>query len=195
MFERNRNHQSASPLLALLSCALLVFLFTGAATAEDDFAYVGVKKCKMCHKKPEAGEQFKIWSESAHAKAFETLATDEAKADAAKQGIDNPQEAPECLKCHVTAFPVMDDLANQTITLEEGVSCESCHGPGSEYKSKKTMAAIYAGEMDGAEVGLWTVDEAVCTKCHTPEGNSFYQEFDFEARVKEIAHPVPEAAE
>jgi hypothetical protein len=171
-----------------------LFFVTGLASAEDA-EFIGAKKCSMCHKKAEDGEQYGIWMESAHAKAFETLASEEAKADAAKQGIEDPQAAPECLKCHATAFAVMDDLENQKITLEEGVSCESCHGAGGNYYKKKTMEGISAGEIEGASVGLVHPDEAVCTTCHTAEGNSFFKEFVFEERVKEIAHPIPEAAE
>jgi len=85
----------------------------------------------------------------------------------------------------------MDDLANQKITLEEGVSCESCHGPGGDYYKKKTMQAITDGELDGATVGLIHPTEEVCKKCHTPEGNAFYKEFIFEERVEKIAHPRP----
>ena len=170
-----------------------LFFVTGLASAEDA-AYTGATKCKMCHKKPEEGEQYRIWSEGPHAKAFATLASEEAKADAAKQGIDDPQTAPQCLKCHATAFAVMDDLANQKITLEEGVSCESCHGAGGNYYKKATMEGISAGEIDGASVGLVHPDEALCKTCHTPEGNSFFKEFVYAERVKKIAHPIPEAA-
>jgi hypothetical protein len=89
----------------------------------------------------------------------------------------------------------MDDLLNQKIKLEEGVSCESCHGAGGDYYSKKTMTAITAGEIDGASVGLVTPDESLCLQCHKEEGNAFYQPFSFEERVKEIAHPIPPPAE
>ena len=180
----------ALPLLAL--AAILLAVLPAVSYGEDaDHGYVGVTKCKMCHKKPEEGEQFKIWSESAHARAFETHGSEKAKAEAAKQGIEDPQAAPECLKCHATAFAVMDDLANQKITLEEGVSCESCHGGGADYYKKKTMAAITAGELDGATVGLVKPTEETCVQCHTPEGNPFFKEFIFEERLAEIAHPRP----
>ena len=125
-------------------------------------------------------------------KAFETLASDEAKEIAKGKGIDNPQTADECLQCHVTAFPVMADLANQKITMEEGVSCESCHGAGGDYYKKATMEAIAAGEEDGAKLGLVTPDEAVCTQCHNDKSPTF-KAFDFEEMSKKIAHPRPEA--
>jgi len=180
--------------LATRSILVLVLgLFVaGVALAQDEEAitYVGAKKCKMCHGKAATGDQYGIWSESAHAKAFEVLASDKAKADAKEKGIDDPQAAPECLKCHATAASVMANIANEKITLEEGVSCESCHGAGSAYYKKATMEAITAGETDGATVGLIMPDEAVCKTCHTPEGNSFYKEFKFDEFAAKIAHPV-----
>ena len=185
---------SIIPAAAVLAVFVLGICAPAPAVAEDVKAtYVGVTKCKMCHKKPEEGDQFGVWSKSAHAKAFETLASEKAKADAAKQGVADPQKDAKCLKCHATAAAVMADLANQKITMEEGVSCESCHGAGSEYYKKATMEGITAGTIKGETVGLMEPAEAVCKTCHTPEGNSFYKEFVFAERVKAIAHPIPKA--
>ena len=157
----------------------------------DPGQYVGAAKCKTCHRKPEAGEQFPIWEQSAHAKAYETLASDDAKAIAAEKGIDNPQTAAECLECHVTAYNVDASLLDTKYAVEDGVGCESCHGPGGEYYKKKTMEAITKGEIDGASVGLLIPDEATCTSCHNERSPSF-SGFDFEARSAEIAHPIPD---
>lgn len=180
-------------LASVLVFGTVVLCGSTPADADKDLTFVGVNKCKMCHKKEKSGNQFGIWSETAHAKAFETLASDKAKAEGAKQGIDDPQAAPECLKCHVTAFSVMDDLENQKITMEEGISCESCHGAGSGYYKKKTMAAIRAEELDGEPLGLVMPTEAVCVRCHNDE-SPFYKDFDFDGFAEKIAHPVPEAA-
>jgi hypothetical protein len=164
-----------------------------AGAAEGAPAFVGAAKCKICHKKEEDGNQYGIWLDSRHAKAYETLASEKALAEAKKQGIENPQTAPECLKCHVTAFPVRADIANQKITLEEGVSCESCHGAGGNYYSKKTMQAVTDGEITPESVGLiLPVTKETCLQCHIPEGNAFYVEFDFDEFVAKIAHPRPE---
>ena len=160
--------------------------------AEPEYTYIGVKRCGMCHKKESGGDQFGIWEKGPHAKAYETLASEKSLAKAKELGIENPQEAAECLKCHVTAFAVMDDLDNQKITMEEGVSCESCHGPGSGYKSKKTMEGLTAGEIEPASVGLVVPDAETCTGCHNPD-NPFHEEFDFDTFYEKIAHPIPEA--
>jgi len=174
--------------------AAVALLFLVVPLTAGDFEYVGVKKCKTCHKSEKHGNQYGIWKESKHAQAFESLKTDKAKEAAAKLGIEDPTKAPECLKCHTTGFgeggyDLNADAAHNA--KFEGVQCEACHGPGSKYRKKKIMVAVYKGEMDPAEVGLIRPDENTCKKCHTPEGNPFYKEFNFEERVKQIAHPVP----
>ena len=126
--------------------------------------------------------------------AYETLASEEALAVAKELGIEDPQADPKCLKCHVTAFTVMADLENQKITMEEGVSCESCHGAGSGYYKKATMKGIAAGEIEAASVGLVMPDEAVCAGCHNDESPTF-ESFDFAKASVEIAHPIPEVTE
>lgn len=156
-----------------------------------DFTYVGSKTCKMCHNKADTGKQWEIWSTSAHAKAYEVLASPEAKAKAKELGIEDPQKDPKCVTCHVTNFAAASDTT-QKITLEEGVSCEACHGAGSGYKTKKVKEAIVAGTTDPASVGLVNKpDEKVCLTCHKAEGNPFHKEFKFEEAVKKIAHPNP----
>lgn len=176
-------------LILLLTCGLLF----GAD-------YIGSDKCKICHKKETAGEQYPIWEKGPHARSFETLKSDQSKAIAKKMGLKvAPDQAPECLKCHVTgwgdggyqldvdpadarAVKTNDDLAR--------VGCESCHGAGKEYKSKKTMLGIYNGELKGEDFGLTTITAKTCTSCHNPDSPT-YKKFVYEERVKEIVHPVP----
>jgi hypothetical protein len=185
------------PILALAAAMLLAWLMVMPAVSEEEkeneatFDFVGVKKCKMCHKSAKSGAQFTIWEESRHAKAYETLASEASIAIAKELGIENPQTAPECLRCHVTAFPVMTSIAEQKITLEESVSCESCHGAGSGYWKKKTMAAIHAGELEGATVGLTEPGEERCVECHNEESPT-YKEFKYDEFWAKIAHPVPD---
>ncbi len=164
------------------------------AKAETEFDYIGVKKCKMCHKPAKIGNQYKVWLDSRHAGAYETLAGEAALAIGKEREIDNPQAAPECLKCHITAFPVLETIADQKITLEEGISCESCHGPGSGYKKKKTMQAIRAGSIDPADVGMMRGDAEFCVTCHNEESPT-YKEFKYDEFWAKIAHSYPKAEE
>ncbi len=171
----------------ILTIALALVAISAATVAFADPEIIGVPKCKMCHK-AKTGDQFKIWSESAHAGAFETLKNEQSAAIAAEKGLGNAWEAPECLKCHTTQnFLGAAINAKAKYDLAEGVGCEACHGAGSDYKSKKIMkdreAALAAGmKLDG---------ESNCVMCHNEESPTF-EGFDFAARWEEIKHPVPE---
>lgn len=171
----------------MFAAGILFLVSAPFADAQPAHEFVGVSKCALCHKKPEKGEQFRIWQESKHAKAFETLGTPEAKAAAAKLGIDDPQTSGKCLKCHSTAYGFSELKVTEAIPVEEGISCESCHGPGKDYMKKSMMedrdAAIGAG--------LAIPDENTCRKCHNEESPSF-KVFDFKERWELIKHNIPE---
>ncbi len=173
--------------LGMVFMVLALFSFAQAG----DFQYIGVKKCKTCHNSKKSGAQFKIWMGTKHAKAYETLATAEAKEIAKKKGIEDPQKSDQCLKCHVTGYGQPKEKFAASFKMEEGVGCEACHGPGSKYKSMKVMKDIYAGKVKGAEYGLVMPDEKHCTTCHNEESPT-YKKFDFKTFWAKIAHPVPE---
>jgi cytochrome c peroxidase len=178
--------------IALMVCAGFV-LQTGQAFAGDDFTYIGSGKCKICHRKEADGAQYPKWESSAHAKAFETLGTPEAAEVAKKAGIEgSPQEAAACLKCHATAAGLSKEaLADTKLTMEEGVSCESCHGPGSAYWKKSTMQAVADGETKPETVGLVIPNAETCTACHNEDSPTF-KGFDFDEYAAKIAHPIPD---
>jgi hypothetical protein len=164
-----------------------------ASAAGADAKYVGAGKCKTCHKKELIGDQYGAWQKSAHAKAFELLKGEKAKAVAAEKGIAGaPHEAAECLQCHATAQGLSaSQVAAKPLKLEDGIQCESCHGPGSDYKKKKTMA----DHAKSVAAGMWEAgkDEKICTACHNEKSPTWdaAKGFDFEARKKDIAHPIP----
>lgn len=154
------------------------------AALEHEFA--GAKKCSLCHKTADQGEQFSIWQNSKHAKAFEVLGTPEAKETAVKLGIDDPQTSGKCLKCHSTAYYFTENKVSELIPVEEAVSCESCHGAGKDYMKKSVME-----DRDAAvAAGLIIPDEAVCLKCHNSESPT-YQPFNYAERIEKIKHPIP----
>lgn len=156
-------------LSALLVCGL--FLAVAPASAQQK-EYIGAAKCKICHNKPPQGEQFNKWSASKHSKAMQSLKGDEAK-------------NPKCLKCHSTAAGlVLSDT--QTITVAEGVSCESCHGAGSAYKTPTIMK----DQAKAIAAGMIIPDENLCKKCHNAESPNF-KGFDFKTYSAKIAHPNP----
>jgi len=149
----------------------MVILTIGLVTAED-FKYIGAAKCKMCHNKADKGEQFNKWAASPHAKAMDRL-----------KGADATN--PKCLKCHSTAASV-DQALVATITVAEGVSCESCHGPGSAYKVATTMK----DKTLAMSKGMIMPDEKVCKKCHNEQSPN-YKGFNFKEYSAKIAHDDP----
>ncbi len=155
-------------LVALLS---MVFLVVSFAKAVDE-KYIGATKCKMCHNK-----QFTIWGKSPHAKAMASLT-----------GTDATNK--KCLNCHSTAASV-DQAFVSTITVEEGVSCESCHGPGSAYRTIPKMK----NKQEAMKIGLIEPKEAVCVKCHNSESPNFkgfnYAEYIQKENFKHNNPPTP----
>lgn len=172
--------------------AFFVSVLTGYAAAAGH-AYVGVKACTPCHKSEKQGKQQPIWQASSHAKAFATLKTPEAQKLAEKAGVKGPaSEAAQCLKCHVTAAGAPAADLKPTFSKEDGVQCESCHGPGSDYKTMSIMKdhakAVAAGLnpmslQDGSA-------EKQCKTCHNEQSPTF-KSFNFKEAWSKIAHPVP----
>lgn len=160
-------------LMLVIGFALTISVSSYAQGAK----YIGANGCKMCHNKPEKGAQHAQWLKTSHSKAYSKLD------DAGKKN-------PDCLKCHSTAGSVNKSLI-ATLKVDEGVSCESCHGPGSMYKT----AAIMKNREQSIAKGMIIPTEATCKACHTgkkPEGHPAdkkpwnYAEFN-----KVINHPDP----
>jgi hypothetical protein len=171
--------------IVLLTILILVFMFSSTAFAEHE--YVGASSCKICHRLAKYGDQYSIWENSAHARAYETLSTDKAKENGRKHGVDDPRKSIKCLKCHATAADAPPEAKEDSYKIEEGVTCEACHGPGSDYKSMSIMKDREKALANGLIIG----DKETCLKCHIPEGNDFYIEFDYERAWSSIAHPKP----
>lgn len=168
--------------IILILC--LVFLSSGALVAQE-FQYVGAAKCKICHNKPATGQQYKIWSEKLHANAMKSLSNEKSLAYAKEHNIADPTKEPSCIKCHSTAGSLKDSQM-AGITIAEGVSCESCHGPGSAYKTNTIMK----DQALSIKNGLIIPDQKLCEKCHNKE-NPFFKPFNYAEASKKIAHPNP----
>jgi hypothetical protein len=167
-------------ILVLVAFSMVVF-------AVDSPEYVGAGKCKTCHKANKTGAQFGKWSKSKHSQAYEALKSEGAKKKAEAAGVKDPLTDKTCLSCHTTAYSAKNKA--KSYKIEEGVSCEACHGPGSKYKKSSVMKdhkkSVDAGMVD-------KVDNKVCAACHkkdTPGHDGKYT--TFEKEFAKIAHPVP----
>jgi len=127
-------------------------------TAAVEQQYTGVKRCAACH-----FDEFELWKTLPHAReAFPKLP--------AKYRDD-----PDCLKCHVTGYgqPTGFDSVKTTPMLA-GITCEACHGPGSEHERiakefshKKTLSP----EEERLVLESTTrLVEGACIACHTTSG-------------------------
>ena len=160
-------------LLCSATCFFLAHLFA------EEFTYVGAAKCKICHRTESQGRQHPIWEESGHSKSFQALNKEEIKAKVA-DAPDNP----ECLKCHSPLSEKSPELK------EEGVTCEVCHGPGSDYKSMTVMK----NRDDSVSKGLvvYASEDAIKKQCLTCHENAHDKPFDFAAAWEKIKHNKPE---
>ena len=192
------------PLQAALVVALGLGSFglaVGAAGSEIDSAaptvgapnkYIGAGKCKNCHAAEETGDQHAAWEKAAHSKAFATLATDAAKAIAKDKGIEDPQTADACVKCHTTAFGVEKKLIKKSFKPADGVQCESCHGPGDQHFKARFAAAAAEEEnpkIDPKEI-ITKPDQKACLACHNQESPTF-KSFCYYERLEKIRHSRP----
>ena len=191
--------KSASVSVIVVS-VISLFVMPGSSSAQnrDAAKYVGTKSCRMCHKKKATGNQYGKWKEKAHSKAYESLATQEAKDVAAEMGIDDAQKSGKCMKCHSTAYNFTETIQTEKVAVEDGVSCESCHGPGKDYKSKSVMK-----DRDQCiEGGMIYPATKSCVLCHNDTAPSWKADryttkdgkkvgFDAEQAYEKIKHPNP----
>ena len=171
------------------------------ASAEKEHDYVGFEKCRTCHEKELMGNQVQAWSEGPHHRAYETLTSEASAAIAKELGIETPpHESAACLSCHVTAYGVPPVRIANPVDAVDGVQCESCHGPGRDYRKKKIMADSEVAKSKG----LWDAagSEGICVACHNTESPTYDPErylradgttagFDFEIAKTRVPHAIP----
>ncbi len=178
-------------VISLTLMIVLIIIVAGFYLQEKQkkHGYIGVEPCVMCHKTEKQGKQFDIWKNSAHAKAYQTLLTKEADEIAKEKGFETPAAKTEaCLKCHASGYDVDASLIGKKFKIEDGVQCETCHGPGSDYKDMKIMKSREESIKNGLIV--YEDYKDLCIKCHNPESPT-YREIDFEEAWEKIKHPVP----
>jgi hypothetical protein len=165
---------SKKHLFLLLMVMVLAVVLIGAG----DPAYIGVKKCAMCHKGEAKGKVYEKWLESKHAQALKAL-------DPAK-GEDKNET---CLACHTTGYKSGGyalDIPNKADF--EGVQCEACHGAGSNYKAMNIMKDKKLALANGMVMPT----EETCKKCHNAKSPTF-KSFDYKEALKKIDHTFKKA--
>lgn len=161
-----------------------VWVITSGQSRER-FQFVGATACAECHGEDAIGNQMKIWLASPHAKAYAALGSRKAADIAKKNGITDPGTDCRCLKCHTTGG------GTSGLTAKEGVGCESCHGPGSEYyranvhvdyesRENGYRRAVKSGMYPIRGIKALKLREKLCLSCHVktrpcfPENGNVY---------------------
>ena len=85
-----------------------------------------------------------------HALAWKALLSEDSKRIAHHMGIAAPEKEPLCLRCHATYVP--DSAKGEKFQVEDGVSCESCHGAAGGWI--QTHTATGATHADNISHGL-----------------------------------------
>lgn len=121
--------------------------------------YIGSKRCASCH-----FEQFLKWRKTPHANAYEVL-TAKYQSDA------------KCLQCHTTGFGEESGFTDFASTPSlAGVSCETCHGPGSKHEE---IAKPFAQTKDLTPQqeamirdSIWLMTpKNICVECHKTQAH------------------------
>ena len=160
-----------------------------------EHAYVGINRCKMCHNTKKWGKIYDKWSATKHATAYTTLANKESQGIAKKMNIKDPQKSDKCLVCHVTGYQASAKLKGKKYSMEEGVTCEACHGPAGNYimshikKDNKKQAIA-----DGLIIPTEKLSQELCVRCHNQKSPTF-EAFKYKEAVKLVEHHKPTAEE
>ena len=131
--------------MRLAVCLVLVSGLLLAQTAEPP-KYTGPGSCASpsCHGGVQVRtatsvqqNEYSTWVvQDKHAHAFAVLTNPVATRMAKILGIDKADAAPKCLGCHALSPPEADRA--RTFDSTDGVSCESCHGPASNWLGPHT---------------------------------------------------------
>jgi hypothetical protein len=179
--------------LWIATFAAIGTLVLAAQTAAAEPKYVGAQDCGRCHKKELIGDQFGAWKKSDHAKAMEALKSEKALKIAKERGLKvPPDQSDDCVRCHSTAHGLQkSQFLKKPLEISDGVQCESCHGPGSEYRKKNVMS----NHDKAVAAGLWEPGkkEKICTDCHNKDSPTWdaAKGFDYKAAKQKIAHAIP----
>jgi hypothetical protein len=144
-------------IAASLVAAFLMMAAPARSQAESVGRMTGVASCagSTCHGRMEGDgnivrqDELKIWQEpsapsGAHARAYAVLNNGRSRFIAKNLGLANAASAPMCLGCHATAGATQAGA----VRLDDGVGCESCHGPAGGW-----IASHYAGVLNAPSAG------------------------------------------
>lgn len=150
-------------IMLIAALALAAALAVQFATPEGNARYIGSDRCASCHESRASGSAFERWRSGPHSRAYDILSETRSIAYRDSSGT----ELSDCLPCHTTIGREVWHEGEEKL-LKEGVGCERCHGPGSEYTPSIVMRDAEEFRLHGGSGG--SLQE--CGSCHrTSTGN------------------------
>jgi hypothetical protein len=156
--------------------------FSDAYATEKKYKFIGASSCAStsCHggKKPaieRPSTEYQTWSKKdPHSNAFDKLVNEaaddilEAFNEEADKEIEDATTDMRCIRCH-TVGVLSKEFQGSKFNIEDGVSCDRCHGAGSGYipmHDKKTH-----DYNKSLTLGMWdtrnlTKRAEICISCH-----------------------------
>ncbi|HEV7498821.1 MAG TPA: multiheme c-type cytochrome, partial [Vicinamibacteria bacterium] len=175
----------------LVAGALLAF-FASPARAQT---VIGPTKCTSCHDHDRQATKWQKeepvqYKDKAHYNTRKQLEAPKSAGYAKAIGLADPYDVKgSCVTCHATVFRG---------DANAGVSCESCHGPASNYLDPHQVKGSYAKAVSLGLRDLRTKPPAIakaCVTCHlttdkrlVAAGHPSGVEFDVGAGLKKIVH-------
>ena len=148
---------------------------------EPTHQWIGTAGCASmgCHNanglRGDPGSEYTTWLvHDPHARAYEILFSDKSRTIVKKLQLEDKRpahELPLCLNCHVHKGYAEANHSSR-FTKEDGVGCESCHGPAGAWASEHYKPQ-WANLTPTAKTdkGMWDTQTLVgrvksCTPCH-----------------------------
>lgn len=156
---------------------LLIAALSFQLHAADAPKYTGPGSCASpnCHGGVQPRSDNSVWQneystwvvKDKHAQAYTVLSNPVATRMTRILGLTSADTAPKCLACH--ALDVAADLRARTFDPADGVGCENCHGPASNWLGPHTtktwthQQSIDAGMFDDRDL---IHRNEKCLSCH-----------------------------
>jgi len=166
---------------AVILCGAIFFAALpearSAGSPAETSKYTGPGSCSStsCHGsvKPRADSrifqnEYSIWVvKDKHAKAYDALTGPVGERIGRILGVGKSEQSAKCLACHALDVPA--NARAKTFDLNEGVTCESCHGPASTWLGPHTTRGWTHDQSVGA--GMYDTRNLVrrtekCLSCH-----------------------------
>jgi len=160
--------------------SLMAFAANVAADSDGAGKYIGPGSCAAtsCHGsvKPVAGsrilqDEYSTWIlRDKHSRAYQALTGEvgERMARILKLSAKS-EEASKCLVCH--ALYVAPEQRGRAYEVNEGVSCENCHGPAQGWLGQHTAHETPQKHAESVRLGMTETREVIhrtqkCLECH-----------------------------